>query len=382
MGNRVERNKNKKIKQRRRRIVLAGTTIIILTTSGYFLVNKLLEQKKPSINVEDEREEEPVVKEVKKTEIVISAAGDCTLGTDTKFDQSTSLPAAVKAGGNDYSLLLKNVNGIFGQDDYTIVNLENPFTESQTKADKGQGTVFHFKGPKEYVNILTEGSVEGVTISNNHIYDYGKQGMQDTIQALENKVDYFGEGYKVLKEIKGIKFGFLGYQGWNDTKELRSKIKSDIEELKNKGAKVVIPYFHWGIERESKPNTTQVNLARFSIDSGADMVLGSHPHVIQSMENYNGKMIVYSLANFSFGGNSNPSDKRTFIIQMKYKFEDDNLVDTQYKVIPTTISSVDYKNDYKPTLANENMKSRILKDLNSLSPTLNGEIKDEFWNIQ
>lgn len=100
------------------------------------------------------------------------------------------------------------------------------------------------------------------------------------------------------------------------------------------------------------------------------------------MENYKGRFIAYSMGNFCFGGNSNPSDKRTFILQIKVNIEDDKLSGLEYKVIPAMISSRNDKNDYIPTLAGGESKTSILRKLNELSPTLNGNIKDEFFQIK
>lgn len=377
--------KKRKNNKRKLKILLLGIGGVILVVGSSMTLKKVIslnEKSEASVEKNEDKKDEVLEKVEKvKKEVVITAAGDCTLGTDTKFNYNTSFNNEVASSGNDYSTIMKNVKPIFEKDDYTIVNLETTFTDSKEKANKGGGTVFHFKGPKDYVNILTKGSIEGVTLANNHIYDYGKKGFEDTVRTLEEAgVEYCGEGYKIEKEIKGLKFVFLGYQGWSNDKELKNKIKADIEAAKDGGANIVIPYFHWGIERASKPYDVQVDLARYSIDMGADMVLGSHPHVIQSMEEYKGKMIVYSLGNFSFGGNSNPSDKRTFMIQTKFKFEDETLVDTEYKVIPTMISSVNGRNDYRPTVAKGDTKEGILKNLNSLS-NLNGKIDDEFFKI-
>jgi len=332
---------------------------------------------------EGEKKEEVIIKEPVKKAILISFAGDFTLGTDTKFGYDGSLPAAFINSGRKYSYFMQNVSSIFSQDDYTLVNLETTFTDSNVKAPKDGDIFYNFKGPKEYVNILKTGSIDGVTISNNHIYDYGKQGIQDTVNTLkENNIDICGEGCKILKDIQGVKFGFLGYTGWEYSNELKTKIINDISELKNQGAEVVIPYFHWGIERSYEPDYVQQKLARFAIDNGADAVIGSHPHVIQSMENYKGKLIAYSMGNFCFGGNSNPPDKRTFILQVKANMQDDKLVNFEYKVLPAMVSSRSDKNDYIPTLATGENKTNILKTLNELSPTLNGNIKDEFFDIK
>lgn len=366
-------------------IIIGGIRYITHNHNSSETSNSNKDISKTTLKIETTKEE--IIQEEKKIppqkkEILITAAGDFTLGTDDSFDKSTSLPAAVSASGNDYSHLLKNVKDIFKNDDYTLINLETTFTNSDAKLDKGHEIQFHFKGPSEFVKILTSSYIEGVTISNNHIYDYGQQGFNDTIKTLEdNNIDITGEGYIIEKEIKGIKFAFLGYQVWDNGQKIKDKISTDIKTLKDKGTQVIIPYFHWGIERNSKPAEYQIDLAHFSIDSGASMVLGSHPHVIQTIENYKGKLIAYSLANFCFGGNSNPSDKRTFILQSKFNFEGDSLKDIDYKVIPATISSVSHKNDYIPTISTGEKRKSILDYINSLSPTLKGSINDSYFKL-
>ena len=142
---------------------------------------------------------------------------------------------------------MQNVSSIFNQDDYTLVNLETTFTDSNDKAPKDGDIFYNFKGPKEYVNILTKGSIDGVTIANNHIYDYGKQGIQDTVNALkENNIDICGEGYKILKDIQGVKFGFLGYTGWEYSNELKTKIVNDISELQKSRSRSCYSIFSLG----------------------------------------------------------------------------------------------------------------------------------------
>jgi poly-gamma-glutamate synthesis protein (capsule biosynthesis protein) len=379
----------------RNRMILVSI-IFILLILGVVIYNKLTyvdknndsnqssEVKKEDEVVKEEvkEDEKEKVKEVVKEEITISAAGDCTLGTDTKFSTYGSFQDEVKKSGNDYSHFMKNVAPIFKEDDYTLVNLETTFTNATVKANKGSGTVYHFKGPKEYVNILSSSSIEGVTIDNNHIYDYRQQGLDDTINTLkESKIDYCGKGNKIIKEVKGIKIGILGYSSFGISNEMQANIKNDIATLKNEGCSLVVTYFHWGSELAYEPNEAQRVMARFAIDNGSDMVLGSHPHVIQTIEKYNGKLIAYSLGNFSFGGNSNPQDYRTFIIQGKIKLEDKVIKGIEFKVIPTIISSVDNRNDYVPTPATGESASEIINKLNELSPTLEGKINLEFFSL-
>ena len=378
-------SKRKKIIRRRRITVgiIGGFLLLSIGFTSYKILNK--SSTKNNVSKEDNNKIENVntkTPEVEKKEILITSAGDCTLGTDTNFGYEGSFQYELDIYNNDYSHIMSNVKNIFENDDYTIVNLETTFTESYIKAYKGEGVVYNFKGPKEYVNILTSSSIEGVTVSNNHIYDYGQQGFEDTINTLrENNVDYCGEGYKILKEVNGIKIGFLGYQGWIDSEELRNNIKENIQELRNNGAQIVIPYFHWGAERSFEPIETQTALGRYSIDNGADMVLGSHSHVIGTLENYKGKLIAYSLGNFSFGGNFNPSDKRTFILQSKFDLENGGIVKIQHKIIPALISSVEYKNDYVPTVAEGEKREEIINTLNELSPTMKGIISNDFFEL-
>ena len=279
-------------------------------------------------------------------EIKISAAGDVVIGWDENFSSHNRFDRVFKEKGYDYKYFFKNVKHIFETDDLTIVNLETPLTNATKKAQK----TFAFKGKPEYTQILKEGHIEAVNLANNHTYDYLQQGMKDTITALgKANIEYFGEGNKSIKEIKGIKIGNLGYKGWSNSSSVKAAIKKDIENMK-KNADLVIVSFHWGEEGVNYPNSIQKDLGRFSIDQGADLVIGHHPHVIQGIEEYKNKKIVYSLGNFSFGGNRNPSDKDTFIYQESFIFNDKKeLLSSKSGLIPTTVSSVDYRNDYCPT---------------------------------
>ena len=311
------------------------------------------------------------------TEVLLSAVGDCTIGTDSKFGYSNSLPAMVSQPDNGFSYLFKNVYSIFSSDDVTIANLETTFTDSNDKADKQ----FNFKAPSDYAKSLTLGSIEGVNLSNNHIYDYKEKGFQDTKLALEKeKINYFGEGSKWVTKIKDQSFGFLGYRGWSLDESFLNKLKEDISELKKTNS-VVVVNFHWGNENQYYPIDAQKELARFAIDNGADIILGHHPHVIQGIEQYKNRIIAYSLGNFCFGGNSNPKDKRTFIFQSNFKFTNNNLKSIGIRVIPCSISSVDYRNDYCPTPLNVEAKTNLLTSLNKLSENSGFKISDEFFYI-
>ncbi len=360
----------------KKNLIFISVFMVLLLTSCSFVDNT---KNLGNVSTPEEQEatspKEPEKEVIIEKEILLSFAGDSTLGTDKNFNQSTSLPAMLKAQNNDYSYFYKNVKPIFEKDDFTVVNLEGPLTTHDVKRTDKR---FNFKGDPELAKALTLGSIEGVNLDNNHTFDYGNKGFEDTKNALEaNNINYFGAGYKYVTELKGIKFGFLGYSIWNEDSSLKAKIKKDIEELKSQGA-IVIINVHWGIERDYTPNSVQKNMAHFAIDEGADLIIGHHPHVVQSVEKYNDKYIFYSLGNFAFGGNSNPSDKDTMIVQAQYKFENDNLTDMGIKIIPAKVSSVNHKNDYCPTPAEGKEKERIFNKINKLNINLDFQFDEEF----
>ena len=106
--------------------------------------------------------------------------------------------------------------------------------------------------------------------------------------------------------------------------------------------------------------STQIQLGHIAVDEGADLVIGSHPHVIQGYEKYNGRHIVYSLGNFCFGGNPNPSDKDCMIFQQTFTVTgNDVATDDNINVIPCSISSVSNSNNYQPTPATGDEKTHI-----------------------
>ncbi|HHY82138.1 MAG TPA: CapA family protein [Clostridiales bacterium] len=298
------------------------------------------------------------------TEIRISFAGDCTIGTDETFTYLNSFPYRYEKIGKDDSYFFRGVKHIFQNDDLTLVNLETTFTTAKEKAEKR----FRFKGDPSYVNILKEGSIEMVNISNNHIYDYLEKGFKDTLKTLDQAgILYSGEGYTAYYEVKGITIGSIGYTGWST--DIMNTVKKDLEEVR-KNADLVIVSFHWGVEKSNYPNSVQIELGRFCIDQGADIVIGHHPHVIQGIDKYKDKYIVYSLANFCFGGNRNPADKDTFIFQCIFTFKNKELVGNDGIVYACSVSSRSDVNDYQPTLLKGEDRERVINRILEYSKKL------------
>lgn len=310
-------------------------------------------------------------KEPEIISITISAAGDVTLGGDDRYGYAGSFNQEAKESGLNH--FAKNIKDIFSEDDLTMVNLEGALTTATARKDKQ----FTFRGDPSYVEILTLGNIDAVNLANNHTLDFFQKGYEDTMKYLrEAGIGYFGFENHYIKEINGVKIGMLGYTGWQDTTTLRSKIQQDIDKLSEEDVIVIIVNFHWGQERSYVPNQTQISLGRFTIDAGADLVVGHHPHVVQGIEEYNGKFIVYSLGNFMFGGNRNPSDKDTFVFQQTFHIIDGVLSDEKdIKVVPFSISSVSHRNNFQPTPLTGTDAERVRGKIFDLSK----QISDTNW---
>lgn len=297
--------------------------------------------------------------------LTLSVVGDCTLGTDETFDYDTSLNAYYENYGAYY--FLQNVKDIFSTDDLTIANFEGTLTDSDEREDK----TFAFKAPASYASILTGGSVEAVNTANNHSHDYGEQSFNDTLAALDDAgIVHFGYDETAVMDVKGIKVGLVGIYELYDHLEREQQLKDNIAKVKADGAQLIVVIFHWGNETETVPDSNQTTLGRIAIDEGADLVCGHHPHVLQGIETYKGRNIVYSLGNFCFGGNSSPSDMDTMIYQQTFTIDADGVKkDNVTNIIPCSISSAAYDgyNNYQPTPAEGDETTRILGKINERS---------------
>ena len=297
--------------------------------------------------------------------LTLSVVGDCTLGTDETFNYDTSLNAYYENYGADY--FLQNVKDIFSTDDLTIANFEGTLTDSDEREDK----TFAFKAPASYASILTGGSVEAVNTANNHSHDYGDQSFDDTLAALDDAgIVHFGYDETAVMDVKGIKVGLVGIYELYDHLEREQQLKDNIAKVKADGAQLIVVIFHWGNETETVPDSNQTTLGRIAIDEGADLVCGHHPHVLQGIETYKGRNIVYSLGNFCFGGNSSPSDMDTMIYQQTFTIDADGVKkDNVTNIIPCSISSAAYDgyNNYQPTPAEGDEATRILGKINERS---------------
>lgn len=237
-----------------------------------------------------------------------------------------------------------NTLKFFKDDDLTIANLECVFSDQSLQS----GEMFYFKSPSSYAQILVEGSVEFVTSANNHARDFGDQGYIDTCNALdEYKISHAGENESTIYETEsGLKVGI--YCAYNSASV--ENVYAAVKSLQENGAEYIICALHWGEEGVYTPNDKQVAIAHAAIDAGANIVYGSHPHVLQPVEEYNDGVIFYSMGNWSFGGNTTPKDMDTAFAQVTVKRDVDGTISTDaYTLTPCSMSSSAGYNDFKPT---------------------------------
>ena len=191
-----------------------------------------------------------------------------------------------------------------------------------------------FCGDKKNVEGLVFSGVDIANLANNHIDNYGQEGIDQTLQILkENRIDYIGLDNILIKEIKGVKIAFLGFNfvgGLGNSQQVAGQVK----QAKNL-ANLVIVSFHWGDEYVFEPNDLQIELAHLAIDNDADLIIGHHPHVVQTIEEYKGKLIVYSHGNFIFDQMWSLETQQGIV--GKYTFSDNKLVD--YEFIPIQIEN-------------------------------------------
>ena len=290
---------------------------------------------------------------------LLTFAGDCTLGSNPhNYYAGYGFPKTV---GEDWRYPFANVISWFEQDDLTLVNLEGPLCDDGSPVIKRHT----FRGPRAYVNVLTENSVEAVSLANNHTQDYGRRGYEATLTTLEEAgVAYVEQNSsRILTTGSGLTVGLYG--ATYDTMTL-DNVVSGITNLKEQGVDLIIFAPHWGVEMTYTPTQAQQQIGRAAIDAGAQIVWGSHPHVLQPIEEYNGGVIFYSMSNFSFGGNIYPGDYDTALLQQEVlRAPDGSITLGKLTVIPACISSVADRNNFQPTPYAEGTEeyTRVLKKL-------------------
>lgn len=297
------------------------------------------------------------------TVLTMTFGGDFTIGDNVQASGKSIFERELERYDDDTNFLFKNVKDILEADDLTVLNFEGTLTTASRNRRRSDYK-FLFRADPAYVSILPDNGVDFVTLENNHVLDMGEEGLEETKQVLTGAgIGYASDGEAALFTLYGVQVGILAYQTFDGAYDrLFTQVPEDIQTLKSRGAQIVICAFHWGAELDYYPNQKQQKLAKIAVDGGADLVVGHHSHRINPIEEYNGKYIVYSLANFAFAGNTRPSDMSTFIFQIRFCVKDGEVTTPDgFIIIPARISSNTSYNDFiiTPYTKRENIDSVV-----------------------
>ncbi|MGN1019882.1 MAG: CapA family protein [Aristaeellaceae bacterium] len=293
-----------------------------------------------------------------ETELVLTFGGDAVVGTrESWWNRVEAFPAYITRSGMDYPF--SGLAKIFAADDLTMVNLE-----CVLKADRrGEDTdkLYRFRGLPEYTGVLTAGSIELVNIANNHYIDYGTAGKDATRAALEEAgIPYSGYGYTWVWEQDGHRIGFGGCRE-TTYRQNRQIIAQDAAALKEQGCDVIIYACHWGTEYSPGHNALQAEMAQAAADAGVDIVIGTHPHVVQGVDTVDGTLVLWSLGNLMFGGTHDMTTFDGTLAQLRLRFDGDVYIGCTLEFIPIlTSTSADIGlNDFRPVVASGEDRERI-----------------------
>ena len=290
----------------------------------------------------------------------ITFLGDCTLGGEEKTrNASRGFIRTIEQKGFEHPF--RNLSVLTASDDLTVVNLEGVLSDRDLpKVEK----TYNFKGPAAYTEILKSGSVECVTLANNHSHDYDTAGYLDTKAALDAAgIAYFGtDCTAVWRNEEGLMIGFLGVSGSLSGSRGKEFVKK-AEFLRSVGCAAVITVMHAGTEYESEPDGYQRQIADRAIRCETDLIIGHHPHVVQGWEIRDGIPVVYSLGNCVFGGNANPKDYDALAVQTELSFREGELEGILLRFYPISVSGTAGRNDYSPVLLEGADAERVLKKM-------------------
>ena len=296
--------------------------------------------------------------------IALTFAGDCTLGCDIDWlEDERAFPNVVAQEGMDYPFA--NVRHLFEADDLTVVNLEGVLADT----DDGLmgGRKYNFRGSTAYTQMLTDASIELAVMGNNHANDFGKPGLDSTKAALTQA----GIGYAIndepyIFEKNGVRIGVLSYLS-NAYAERRKQMPGIIRALREEeGCAAVVVCVHAGVEYKLRHTSEQRGFAHSAIDAGADLYIGHHPHVLQGVEVYKNRNIVYSLGNFIFGGNRRilREHRHTMIARVEMEFADGVYAGQQMTLYPAIATGTLDRNNYQPYLASGAEALEVMQILN------------------
>lgn len=321
--------------------------------------------------------------------VKVSCTGDTLLGCSEYVRKngagSYSFDTYIDKYG--YAYPFAGLYDMFSKDDITFVNLECVLADDIKKGFSKSHYIF--RAPTDYAKILTEGSVEVVNLANNHTENYGNEGIEKTVAALEAEgIGYCGTTFGLnsywIADLGEIKIGFVGayprYNGGDASKKVKhqKELESCFDACKEAGCQVIIAAIHAGGEYQPKSANLQWGYENLCIKFGADLVIGNHPHIPQGLKVENGVTSLHSIGNFVFGGNTGVKEIKEnlrlpgYVAQFDLVFEDNVYTGHQLTIWPIHISGTYPENNYQPVLVSGDDAEEVMKMIqNDTNITLN-----------
>lgn len=301
---------------------------------------------------------DPLPLQTGETEIVMTLGGDVVLGTREAWRKKPEALPAVLADPARADLFA-GLKQLFLQDDWTLVNLECVLKADAAGEQKDK--LYRFRGDPAYAAMLQPAGIDGVNIANNHFIDYGKAGRASTLAALDAVgMPYCGFEQLFIREFGGHRIGFAGCREtvW---KRDRGVIKRDVAKLRSLGCDVIVYSTHWGTEYSPTHNDLQEQMAQELADAGVEIIVGTHPHVVQGVDTRGGALVLWSLGNLMFGGTHDMQTFDATLAELRLRFGMNGYEGVTVRMIPVLTSSAIPANDFHPQLAQGEDRQRILQ---------------------
>lgn len=334
-------------------IILLGSVLIVVAASLWFFyqpVEKMMPDNKVLAQIilpsKENRQQENILPEESK--VTLWLAGDIML------DRNVNKKAQTVGEGN-YDFPFLQLGTSTKQYDFRIANLEGPVTDNKSIVSPNN---LSFTFSPNYLEAL-KNNLDIVSLANNHTHNFGQNGLVQTHNYLDaTGIKYFGDPYNttssmsLIIEKNNIKIGLIGF-----SQLIGYGFEDYIAEIKNLRSQVdyLIAMPHWGIEyNNTNPGSVQKRQAHEIIDAGADIIIAGHPHVIQPVEEYNDKLIFYSLGNFIFDQYFSPETMRGLTVGLNLERKDGKIVST-LELLPIKLNT-----DYQPYFVSGEDKQKIL----------------------
>ncbi|XLQ19689.1 MAG: CapA family protein [Candidatus Moraniibacteriota bacterium] len=314
-------------------------TIFALSLTGIFLVFFAFQSVQPlkvlSIsNIKYQQDEKNM------SVIAINAIEDrepvkILFGGDMMFDRYIRQTGENKG----YGYIISDMTELFNESDCVVANLEGPVTKNDSvsvNSEFGSPDNYRFTFDSSSVQMLKDNNFCIVNLGNNHIGNFGVEGIAQTKNFMRaGGLYYFGdtgvedEQRYFIQDFDGVKIAFINYNQF--VKNALPNALDDIQNVKDK-SDFVVAYTHWGEEYKTSSRQNEQNIAHQIIDSGVDVIIGSHPHVIQEKEVYKGKTIYYSLGNFIFDQYFSEETKQGLLVQTTFDTDKDTITFEEHQV--------------------------------------------------